>query len=429
VKKRIVVIGAGFGGLGAAARLAASGHQVTLVEALDKLGGRGYVFEQDGFKFDAGPTIITAPWMFDDIWQKAGKRREDYVTFSKCDPFYRIFDHHHVPFDYNDDEMFILSEIDKRNPADKRGYLNFVAMAKKIFDKGFVELADKPFLSVADMLKVAPELIRLQSYKSVYQFVSGYIQDPFLRQVFSFHPLLVGGNPFDTTSIYAMIHYLEREWGVWYAMGGTGRLVEAFGELIRDIGGEIILNAPVEQILVENGPDGKPRTTGVALADGRVLPADVVVSNADVAHTYGALIDAKYRKKMTDAKLERIRYAMSLVVIYFGTKRRYASEGKLAHHNILQRHAHQPGHVTQNSGGDGIGAVALVGVEFDQFVSVVGERLGKDQDYLLNSSKIRSEFGWSDAIDLGTGLRETLAWVDANIEILSTLPMDYIHKS
>ena len=335
MKKRIIVIGAGFGGLGAAARLAAGGHQVTLVEGLDKLGGRGYVFEQDGFKFDAGPTIITAPWMFDDIWSKAGKRREDYVTFSKCDPFYRIFDHHHVPFDYNDDEMFILSEIDKRNPADKRGYLNFVAMAKRIFEKGFVELADKPFLKFSDMLRVAPDLIRLQSYKSVYQLVSNYVQDPFLRQVFSFHPLLVGGNPFDTTSIYAMIHYLEREWGVWYAMGGTGRLVEAFGELITELGGDIHLNAQVERILVEAGPDGKPRVSGVALTDGRVLAADVVVSNADVAHTYGDLIDPKYRRVMTDRKLERIKYAMSLVVIYFGTKKRYAHEGRLAHHNII----------------------------------------------------------------------------------------------
>jgi phytoene desaturase len=335
VKKRIVVIGAGFGGLGAAARLAASGHQVTLVEQLDKLGGRGYVFEQDGFKFDAGPTIITAPWMFDDIWAKAGKVRSDYVEFSKCDPFYRIFDHQHIPFDYNDDEMFILSEIDKRNPADKRGYLNFVHMAKRIFDKGFVELADKPFHSVADMLKVAPDLIRLQSYKSVYQLVSTYIQDPFLRQVFSFHPLLVGGNPFDTTSIYAMIHYLEREWGVWYAMGGTGKLVEAFGRLITELGGEVLLNAPVERILVEDGPDGKPRAVGVALADGRTLAADVVVSNADVAHTYTKLIDPRFRKVMTDRKLERMRYAMSLVVIYFGTKKRYAADGLLAHHNIL----------------------------------------------------------------------------------------------
>jgi phytoene desaturase len=334
-QQRIVVIGSGFGGLGAAARLAASGHRVTLVEQLDKLGGRGYVFEQDGFKFDAGPTIITAPWMFDDIWAKFGKRREDYVEFVKCDPFYRIFDAEHAPFDYNDDEMFILREIDKRNPEDKRGYLNFVAMAKKIFDKGFVELADKPFLTIADMLRVAPDLIRLQSQKSVYGLVSQYVKDPFLRQVFSFHPLLVGGNPFDTTSIYAMIHYLEREWGVWYAMGGTGALVDAFRRLLDEHGVEIHLNAPVERILVADGPDGKPRATGVALADGRTIEADVVVSNADVHHTYTKMIDPRFRRTMTDAKLERIRYAMSLVVIYFGTKKRYVQDGKLAHHNIL----------------------------------------------------------------------------------------------
>lgn len=334
-QQRIVVIGSGFGGLGAAARLAASGHRVTLVEQLDKLGGRGYVFEQDGFKFDAGPTIITAPWMFDDIWTKAGRKRADYVDFVKCDPFYRIFDHEHVPFDYNDDEFFILREIEKRNPVDKRGYLNFVHMAQRIFEKGFVELADKPFLTVADMLRVAPDLIRLQSYKSVYQLVSGFVQDDFLRQVFSFHPLLVGGNPFDTTSIYAMIHYLEREWGVWYAMGGTGALVDAFRRLMEELGVETHLNASVERILVADGPDGKPRATGVALVDGRTFEADAVVSNADVHHTYTRLIEPRFRKRMTDAKMDRFRYAMSLVVIYFGTKKRYAQDGKLAHHNIL----------------------------------------------------------------------------------------------
>lgn len=334
-QQRIVVIGSGFGGLGAAARLAASGHEVTLVEGLDKLGGRAYVFEQDGFRFDAGPTIITAPWLFDDIWAKAGKVRSDYVEFVKCDPFYRIFDAEHVPFDYNDDEMFILSEIDKREPRDKRGYLNFVHMAKRIFDKGFVELADKPFLSVADMLRVAPDLIRLQSYKSVHRLVSDYVSNDFLRQVFSFHPLLVGGNPFDTTSIYAMIHYLERQWGVWYAMGGTGALVDAFRRLLEELGVTIHYGVPAARIDVEAATGGTRRATGVTLADGRRLAADVVVSNADVAHTYKDLIDPRFRARMTDRRLDRTRYAMSLVVIYFGTKKRYAGEGTLAHHNIL----------------------------------------------------------------------------------------------
>jgi phytoene desaturase len=269
--------------------------------------------------------------MFDDIWAKAGRRREDYVEFVKCDPFYRIFDHHGAPFDYNDDEAFILSEIEKRNPGDRAGYLAFVERTKKIFDKGFVELADKPFLRFSDMLRVAPDLIRLQSYRSVYGYVSKYISDDFLRQVFSFHPLLVGGNPFDTTSIYAMIHYLEREWGVWYAMGGTGALVDAFGRLIAELGGTIELEAEVDEILID------PATrlaTGVLLKDGRTLEADVVVSNADVAYTYMNMVAPEHRRKYSDRRLERMRYAMSLFVIYFGTKRRYR-DGELRHHNII----------------------------------------------------------------------------------------------
>ena len=329
--KKIIVIGSGFGGLGAAARLAAAGHEVTVLEKRDGLGGRAYTYKRNGFTFDGGPTIITAPWLFDEIWTKAGRRREDYVTFVKCDPFYRIFDHHGVPFDYNDDERFIVSEIEKRNPADVAGYRAFVARTKEIFDKGFVELADKPFLTVWDMLKVAPDLIRLQSYKSVYRYVSDHIQDDFLRQVFSFHPLLVGGNPFDTTSIYAMIHYLERRWGVWYALGGTGALVEAFGRLIGELGGRIELNAEVAEILVD---PGARRVRGVRLVDGRVIEADVVVSNADVAFTYRNLIAPEHRRKYSDRRLERMRYAMSLFVIYFGTKRRYL-DTELKHHNII----------------------------------------------------------------------------------------------
>ncbi len=329
--KKIIVIGSGFGGLGAAARLAAAGHEVTVLEKRDGLGGRAYTYKRNGFTFDGGPTIITAPWLFDEIWAKAGRRRKDYVTFVKCDPFYRIFDHHGVPFDYNDDERFIVSEIEKRNPADVAGYRAFVARTKEIFDKGFVELADKPFLRVWDMLKVAPDLIRLQSYKSVYRYVSDHIQDDFLRQVFSFHPLLVGGNPFDTTSIYAMIHYLERQWGVWYALGGTGALVEAFGRLIGELGGRIELNAEVAEILVD---PGARRVRGVRLVDGTVMAADVVVSDADVAFTYRNLIAPEHRRKYSDRRLERMRYAMSLFVIYFGTKRRYL-DTELKHHNII----------------------------------------------------------------------------------------------
>jgi phytoene desaturase len=333
VKKKIIIIGSGFGALGAAARLLAAGHEVTLFEKRDKLGGRAYVYKQDGFTFDGGPTIVTAPFMFDDIYAAAGKRREDYFDLVKCDPFYRIFDAEGRAFDYNDDEMFTLNEIDKRSPKDKEGYLRFIRSTKAIFQKGFVELADKPFLSVWDMLKVAPDLIRLQSYKSVYKYASDFVEDEFLRKVFSFHPLLVGGNPFDTTSIYAMIHYLEREWGVWYAMGGTGAIVKGLGKLITELGGEIYLGAEVDHLLVDT-KSGERRIKGVRMKDKSAYYADIVISNADVAYTYRNMIAPEHRRKYTDKKIDSMKYAMSLFVIYFGTKKRYL-DTKLKHHNII----------------------------------------------------------------------------------------------
>lgn len=329
MKKDIIVIGTGFGGLATASRLLSHGHNVTMFEKRDKPGGRAYVYEMNGFKFDGGPTVITAPFMFDDIFAAAGKKREDYIDFVPCNPFYRIFDADGKSFDYNNDHEFTLGEIKKRNPSDADGYEKFLGTTKAIFDKGFVELADKPFLKFTDMLKVAPDLIKLQSYKSVYKYVSQYIEDEFLRRCFSFHPLLVGGNPFDTTSIYAMIHYLEREWGVHYAMGGTGAIVNAMTDLIEDQGGAIHLNTEIDEILVEDGI-----AKGVRLKSGETHKADVVVSNADVAFTYKNMIKPVHRKKYTDRKIERTKYSMSLFVIYFGTKKRYTDSG-LAHHNII----------------------------------------------------------------------------------------------
>lgn len=328
--KKIIIIGSGFGGLGAAIRLAARGHEVEIFEKRDKLGGRAYVYDINGFQFDGGPTVITAPFMFDDIFQAAGKRREDYIQFVPCDPFYRIFDHQKRAFNYNNDESFILSEIDRWSPQDKQGYIEFIKTTKPIFEKGFLELADKPFLHLNDMLKIAPDLIKLQSYKSVSQYVAQYVKNDFLRQVFTFHPLLVGGNPFDTTSIYAMIHYLEREWGVFYAMGGTGAIVQAFGKLFGELGGKIHLNAEVAEIMTHGR-----KATGIRLKDGSVHTADAVISNADVAWTYMNLIPDRYRRWNKDFRYRNTRYSMSLFVIYFGTKRRYNADSGLAHHNII----------------------------------------------------------------------------------------------
>jgi phytoene desaturase len=329
MKKKIIVIGSGFGGLAAAIRLAAQGHQVEIFEKRDKLGGRAYVYELNGFKFDGGPTVITAPFLFDELFELAGKRREDYFQFTPCDPFYRIYNHQGRAFDYNGDEQFILSQIEQWNPTDKAGYQKFMQTTKAIFQKGFVELADQPFLTLWDMLKVAPDLIKLQSYLSVYNYAGQFVQDEFLRRCFSFHPLLVGGNPFDSPSIYAMIHYLEREWGIHYAMGGTGAIVAGMARLFAELGGQVHLNADVAEILVDNR-----RVTGIRLADGAIHRADDIVSNADVAFTYRYLIPEQHRRKYSNRKIERMKYSMSLFVIYFGTKRRYTDTG-LAHHNII----------------------------------------------------------------------------------------------
>ena len=338
MKEKVIIIGSGFGGLGAAARLAAQGYDVEIFEKRDKPGGRAYVYEQNGFKFDGGPTVITAPFMFDDIFEAADRKREDYVEFTPLDPFYRIFDHNGKAFDYNNDPEFIADEIRKWNPDDVDGYGRFMQTTQAIFQKGFVELADKPFLHVSDMLKVAPDLIRLQSHKSVYKYVSQFIENDFLRRCFSFHPLLIGGNPFDSSSIYAMIHYLEREWGVHYVMGGTGALVDALVQLIEELNGRFHFNTEVTEIIVK----GK-HTTGIRLTDGTIRTADHVISNADVAWTYLNLIPSQARSlRNSDFRWKKLtRFSMSLVVIYFGTKKLYRHEGKLAHHNIILSERYQ----------------------------------------------------------------------------------------
>ncbi len=325
--RKIIVIGSGFGGLGTAVRLQTKGYQVELVEARDKLGGRAYVYEQDGFKFDAGPTVITAPFMIDDLFAGAGKRTADYVKIVPVDPFYRIEFHDGRSFEYGGDEAETERRVAAFSPGDVDGYKAMIRATKAIFAKGFLELSDRPFLNFTDMIKVAPDLIRLQSYKTVYQFVSAYIQDDLLRRVFSFHPLLVGGNPFQTTSIYALIHHLEREWGVHYSMGGTGALVQALGKLFQELGGQVRLNAPVKQILTKDGA-----ASGVMLENGEQLLSDAVVSNADIANTYRLMLPAEQRKRNSNRHLEKMSYSMSLFVIYFGTRKQYPN---VAHHTII----------------------------------------------------------------------------------------------
>jgi phytoene desaturase len=324
---RALVIGSGFGGLAAAIRLRARGFETTILEMRDKPGGRAYVFQDRGFTYDAGPTIITAPFLIDELFALAGRRTEDYVRIVPVTPYYRIVFHDGRIFDYTGDEAEIVAQIRRFNPDDVAGYLEFVQQSRAIFERAFIDLADRPFSSFADMVRVAPDLVRLRSHESVYRLVSRYIKDPALRVVFSFHPLLVGGNPFQSSSIYAMIHYLERRWGVHFAMGGTGALVQALVRLFEEMGGTLRLNARVERLLIENGA-----ARGVRLTDGEELPAGLVVSNADVANFYKKAVPAAARRTWTDAKLDRMRYSMGLFLIYFGTDRTYPD---LAHHSIV----------------------------------------------------------------------------------------------
>ncbi len=325
---KIIVIGSGFGGLSAAIRLQAQGHQVTIVEKRDKIGGRAYVYEQDGFKFDGGPTIITAPWLIDELFTLAGKETADYVNLVKIDPFYNIRWEDGTVFRYNDEKENLHKQIVKINPADLNGYKKFKKKLSEIYRVGF-ELIDRPFTSVWDMAKVIPQMIKLRSDRSVYQFASKYFKDEKLRQAFSFHPLLIGGNPFTATSIYSMIHELEQKFGVWYAMGGTGALVQALGKLFQDIGGEIFLEAEVQKIQIDANSN---RAKSLKMKTGEILEADLFVSNADIAWTYLNLIDERFRRTYTDKKVKSMTYSMSLFVIYFGTDKKFDD---IAHHEII----------------------------------------------------------------------------------------------
>jgi phytoene desaturase len=323
---KIIVIGSGFGGLSAAIRLQAQGHDVTIIEKRDKLGGRAYVYEQDGFKFDGGPTIITAPWLIDELFEIAGKKTADYVKLVKIDPFYNIRWEDGTVFHYNDDKETLYEQIRKIAPDEVDNYKKFASELDDIYRVGF-ELIDQPFNSIWSMIKVIPQMIRLRSDRSVYKFASSYFKNEKLREAFSFHPLLIGGNPFTATSIYSMIHELEQKYGVWFAMGGTGALVKGLGQLFKDIGGTVRLETEVDEITVAGG-----KANGIRTKDGEVLAADAVVSNADVAFTYLNLIKPEHRRKYTDRKVKNMSYSMSLFVVYFGTNKKYDN---IAHHEII----------------------------------------------------------------------------------------------
>ncbi|MFO0286833.1 MAG: phytoene desaturase [Brevundimonas sp.] len=324
--RRAVVIGAGFGGIALALRLQRAGVQTTLVEKRDKPGGRAYVWNDQGFKFDAGPTVITDPDCLTQLFDGTGRQLSDYVELMPVDPFYRLCWEDGRRFDYNDDQAAMERQIGAFNPADVDGYNRFHAYSEELYQEGYIKLGAVPFQSFWSMIRAAPELARLESWNSVHAMVARYIRDPHLRQAFSFHTLLVGGDPFKTSSVYALIHALERRGGVWFARGGTGALIAGLVRAFEDMGGVVQLNAPVARIEMADG-----RATGVTLDSGERIAADMVASNADVVHTYDRLLGHTARGQAKARDLKAKRFSMSLFVLHFGLK---AKHPQLAHHTI-----------------------------------------------------------------------------------------------
>ena len=323
-----IVIGGGFGGIAIALRLRALGHNVTLLEKLDALGGRAQVFNKNGFKHDAGPTVITAPFLFDELFQLFNEKRENYVEFRPLDPWYRFHFHDGQTFDYSQTVEKTKEEMKKFSVVDSENYENLLKASKSIFDVGFTKLADKPFNSFLFMLKQVPSLLKLKSYLTVAQLVNKYIKNPNLRAAFSIHPLLVGGNPFSTTSIYALIHFLERNWGVYFSMGGTGKLVEELTKLLKRSGVKIEYNVDIKNAFEKNGKIEK-----LECMNGKTFLADNIVFNGDPPTFYNEILKSsniiKRRKKFLPEKLTT--YSMGMFVLFFGTKIQYP---EIAHHSI-----------------------------------------------------------------------------------------------
>jgi phytoene desaturase len=322
-----IVIGSGFGGLAAAVRLSVLGWRVQVLERLPVPGGRARVHEQDGFRFDAGPTIITVPQFFEELWQLAGRRLSDDVKLASLDPYYRIRFDDGRWFDYSGDQDHMRAEVARFNPADLPGYERLITESDIAYREGFEKLGTVAFDSVGDLLAALPNMVKMQAWRTIWQLVCSHLKDPALRQVFSFHPLLIGGNPLKVTSSYSLIHSLERQFGVHWAMGGTGALVRAMVKLLASRDVPVRCNADVKRIVVEDG-----RATGVELVDGERIDANIVVSNADAAWTYRHLLPGMQRRVWTDRKLDRAKYSMGLFVWYFGTDCRW---DEVPHHQIL----------------------------------------------------------------------------------------------
>ncbi len=326
-RPQAVVIGAGFGGLAAAIRLTARGYGVTVIDKLEQVGGRARVFRQDGFTFDAGPTIITAPFIFEELWSLFGEAMADHVTLKPMEPFYAVRFPDGQTFRAWSDTARMEAEVAAFDPQAVAGYRTYLAESKRCFHTGFEAMIDKSFHSLWSMVEALPGLIARRADRSVHGLISSHVRNERLRQALSFHPLFIGGNPTRTSGVMSLIAYLEKTYGVHYAMGGTGALAVAMADLFARHGGKLRLDTEVDEILASGD-----RVTGVRLADGTTVNADIVVSNADTGWTYKHLLRKRSRRRWTDRKIARAKHSMSLFVWYFGTNRRYED---VEHHTIM----------------------------------------------------------------------------------------------
>ena len=335
VGSRFVIVGSGFGGLAMALRLRALGADVTIVERLSSLGGRARVFKRNGFTHDAGPTVITAPFLFDELFHLFQKKREDYCDFIPLETWYDFVFDDGTKFSYTGDLDHTYNQIRQFEQRDVKGYQRLLNLSESIFKVGFEQLSDQPFTKFWTMLKQVPALLKLQSYRTVYGLVSKYIHNEKLRKVFSIHPLLVGGNPYTTTSIYTLIHYLERKWGIHFAEGGTGAIVNSLEKLMIEEGVKIETNFDVTKIEVDLQTK---KVTGVLGEDGRRIVCDGMVFNGDPPYAYGNLLPDNLKRQRLRRPDSTTKYSMGLFVLFFGTKHVYE---EVSHHTIWLGKRHE----------------------------------------------------------------------------------------
>ena len=324
--KKIIVIGSGFGGIAAALRMRAKGYEVDLHEKLDQIGGRARQFNQNGFVYDAGPTVITAPYLFRELFEILDEEIDDYIKFIPLDPWYRFRFHDGTFFNYGPDQDKLLEQIKAVEPRDVNGYLKMLQHAEKIFELGYLKLADQPFHKLSSLIRYTPDIIKLKGYQSVYQFVSSYLKHPNLRQAFSIQPLLVGGNPFNTTSIYALIHALEKKWGVFFAKGGTGEIIFQLKNLMERKGINIFLNSEIKKIITND-----KMVEGIETEEGKFYKTDYLITNADPIYTNNHLIGRKKISFHNKFVQKTAKHSMGLFVLFFGTRVKYED---IAHHTI-----------------------------------------------------------------------------------------------